>query len=253
MQNETVDTQTEEQEVKPAEPTVTVTNDGTGTLKADVEPVDPLKEPEENSEDTTEKPQETKEKQEDNKNLESKINEQVQAEDEIKKDLATKGVDFDKLAEEYSNNGSLSQESLDALNKAGYPNAVVHAYLSGLESLSEHFTTQVMSYAGGEEGFNHLTDFLRTQPQEVVNAYNETIQTGNLGQIHLMIDGLMSKMTQAYGTAKPTIMGNGNGSAKTEGYTSIEAMTKDMSDPRYQVDPAFTRSVFQKIKNATIF
>ena len=30
-------------------------------------------------------------------------------------------------------------------------------------------------------------------------------------------------------------------------------MTKDMSDPRYQKDPKFTREVMQKIKNATIF
>ena len=62
----------------------------------------------------------------------------------------------------------------------------------------------------------------------------------------------MSKMNKTYGTANPTIMG-GAANAAAEGYTSMEQMTKDMSDPRYQVDPKFTRSVMMKIKNATIF
>ena len=97
-----------------------------------------------------------------------------------------------------------------------------------------------------------MTEFIKTQPQSVIDAFNSTIATGNLGQIELTIGGLMTKMTKTYGTSNPTIMG-GAANATAEGYTSMEQMTKDMSDPRYQVDPKFTRSVLMKIKNANIF
>lgn len=239
-----------QEQSKTPEPQVTVQSHGDGHMTADVEPTGTTVETEESKETPNEGESKPKDVDE---SLEADIKEHLQAEDDVKKDLETKGVDFDALANEYENNGSLSKESLEALNKAGYPQSVVNAYLNGLQALNDRFTSTVKGFAGGEEGFNKLTEFLKTQPQEVINAYNSTIQSGNLGQIHLMMDGLVAKMTQKYGTANPTVMGGGSAKVGAEGYTSMEQMTKDMSDPRYQVDPQFTRTVIQKIKNATIF
>lgn len=236
------------EEVKP-DVVVKTTN---GVTTAEVQPVDPLAEPQAEEE----KPSETEKAEEDKKdtdNLEADITNQKQAEEDIKDDLSKKGVDFDALADEYATNGELSEKSMEALNKAGYPQAMVNAYLNGLQALSDRFTSTVKSYAGGEDGFKSITEYIKTQPKEVIDAYNKTIQSGNLGQIHLMIDGLKANMTKSYGTANPTLMGNGSANNAPEGYTSMEAMTKDMADPRYQVDPAFTRKVYMKIKNATIF
>lgn len=250
METEKVEeTQGEEQN---ATPEVNVTTNGT-TTTATVETVDPLAEPKE-PDGTNEKPEESKETQEsEQKNLEDDLNNQQKAEEELKVDLKEKGVDFDALADEYSNNGALSEKSMESLKKAGYPESVVNAYLNGLQALSDRFTSTVKGYAGGDEGYGKLVEFIKTQPKEVVDAYNKTIQTGDLGQIRLTIDGLTAKMTKAYGTANPTVMGNGSAHANAEGYTSMEQMTKDMADPRYQVDPKFTREVYQKIRNATIF
>lgn len=250
METEKVEeTQGEEQN---ATPEVNVTTNGT-TTTATVETVDPLAEPKE-PDGTNEKPEESKETQEsEQKNLENDLNNQQKAEEELRVDLKDKGVDFDALADEYSNNGSLSEKSMESLKKAGYPESVVNAYLNGLQALSDRFTNTVKGYAGGDEGYGKLVEFIKTQPKEVVDAYNKTIQTGDLGQIRLTIDGLTAKMTKAYGTANPTVMGNGSAHANAEGYTAMEQMTKDMADPRYQVDPKFTREVYQKIRNATIF
>lgn len=228
-------------------PDVTVTNNG-NTMTASVEPVDPMADPKE-TDDNTEPP---KDDVKDDNNLQADIANQQKADNDAKATLESKGVDFDKLAEEYSNDGKLSDDSMKILKDAGFPESVVNAYLSGLEAINERFATQVKGFAGGDEGYAKLTEFIKTQPQSVIDAFNSTIATGNLGQIELTISGLMSKMNKTYGTANPTIMG-GAANATAEGYTSMEQMTKDMSDPRYQVDPKFTRSVMMKIKNATIF
>lgn len=239
-----------QEEVKAPAPEVMVTTNGQ-TTTASVETVDPLAEPKE-PEDNPEEPKEEK-APENPQDLENDINKQTKAEEDLKADLKNKGVDFDALSQEYDAKGELSTESMEALKKAGYPESVVNAYLNGLQALTDRFVDTVVSYAGGEANFNRLTEFIKTQPKDVVDAYNATIQTGNLGQIRLMMDGLTSKMTRAYGTANPTVMGNGSAHANAEGYTSMEQMTKDMQDPRYQVDPKFTRSVYEKIRNATIF
>lgn len=250
MENEKVEeTQGEEQK---SNPEVSVTTNGT-TTTASVETVDPLADPKEPEGSTGEDKKQEETPKAEQSTLEDDMNNQKKAEEELKVDLKDKGVDFDALADEYSNNGSLSEKSMESLKKAGYPESVVNAYLNGLQALSDRFTSTVKGYAGGEEGYGKLVEFLKTQPKEVVDAYNKTIQTGDLGQIRLTIDGLTSKMTKAYGTSNPTVMGNGSAHANAEGYTSMEQMTKDMSDARYQVDPKFTREVYQKIRNATIF
>lgn len=250
MENEKVEeTQGEEQK---STPEVTVTTNGT-TTTAEVETVDPLADPKEPEGSTGEDKKQEETPKAEQSTLEDDMNNQKKAEEELKVDLKDKGVDFDALADEYSNNGSLSEKSMEALNKAGYPESAVNAYLNGLQALSDRFTSTVKGYAGGDEGYGKLVEFLKTQPKEIVDAYNKTIQTGDLGQIHLTIDGILSKMTKAYGTSNPTVMGNGSAHANAEGYTSTEQLTKDMADPRYQVDPKFTREVYQKIRNATIF
>lgn len=245
--NVTATNEVAENENQQVTPEVTVTTNG-NTVTASVEPVDPMADPKE-TDDNTEPPK--VEVKEDN-NLQSDIVNQQKADNDAKATLESKGVDFDKLAEEYSNDGKLSDDSMKILKDAGFPESVVNAYLSGLEAINERFATQVKGFAGGEDGYAKLTEFIKTQPQSVIDAFNSTIATGNLGQIELTIGGLMSKMNKAYGTSNPTIMG-GVANAATEGYTSMEQMTKDMSDPRYQVDPKFTRSVMMKIKHANIF
>lgn len=241
-------------------PNVVIKNNG-GSMTAEVEPQgDPMASiMDDEGDNPTESEGGAGDSQDEDKegeknNLETKVSEQLQTEKDVKEDLANKGVDFDKLANEYDKNGALSQESLDALNKAGYPKSVVDAYLNGLQATADQFTNEVKSYAGGAEGYAKLTAFIQTQPQSTVDAFNATIMSGNLGQIKLAINGLQAQMNKAYGTSNRTIMGGANRTSNSvSGYTSMEQMTKDMSDPRYQNDPEFTKMVYQKVKNASIF
>lgn len=234
---------------------ISVKENVSGGLTAEVNPIgDPMEDSETPEESKENNEQENAE--EDNKpaeNLEADITNQKKAEEDLKEDLKNKGVDFDALSSEYNNNGELSEESLKALEKAGYPKTVVDMYLKGLQATTERYIAQVKSYAGGDEGYNQLVSFLKTQSQDTIDEFNESIKSGNLGRVHLVIKGLQAEMTSKYGTTNKTIMGNGGANSNPEGYTSMEQMTKDMSDPRYQVDPKFTREVMRKIKNATIF
>lgn len=185
--------------------------------------------------------------------VQQEYDKQQQSEADLKADLEKKGVNWDNLASEYDTKGELSKESLDALEKAGYPKSVVDAYLAGLQATTERFVSQVKSFAGGEEGFKQLQTFMQSQPKAVIDAFNSLIQGGNLGQIQLAVEGIKAQMVAKYGTANPTVMGQGSAQNTPQGYTTPAQMTKDMRDPRYQVDPVFTREVMRKVQNATFF
>ena len=251
MENENVTNENENVEVQP---NIEVKDNGS-TLTAEVTPIDPMatQGDTKNSENSEDKPEEDK-NSEDKPDVDEQtaFDTQVERDNEIKNDLAKHNIDFDALGEEYQKNGELSKESIDKLEKAGYPKAMVDAYLDGLQATTEKFVNRIYSMAGGKENYEKIIGFIKTQPESVINAYNATITQGNLNQIELALNGIKAQMKTAYGTSNPTLMG-GAATSTAEGYTSMEQMTKDMADPRYQVDPKFTRSVLMKIKNATIF
>lgn len=185
--------------------------------------------------------------------LQTDFQQQQVREGEIKDTLTKSGINFDALAAEYDKDGALSAESLAALEKAGYPKAVVDAYLAGLDALADRYVQEVKNLAGGEENYARLIQFIGSQPQNVIDGFNAAIQTGNIAQIQLALAGIQAQMTAAYGTSNPSVMAGAQGAGTPTGYQTTAEMTKDMSDPRYQTDPAFTQEVYRKLQYSSLF
>ena len=173
--------------------------------------------------------------------------------DGVEKDLVTKGVDFAGLETEYMNNGSLSQQSYETLEKAGYPKAVVDGILAGWEAASTRFVNDVYALAGGQEEFARIQQFVSSQNQDVINAFNATLDSENIMQIRMALEGIKGQMVKQYGTQRPSIVGNAAPSVDRSGYESTDEMIKDMADPRYQKDAKFTREVYRKVKYSKLF
>lgn len=173
--------------------------------------------------------------------------------DAVEKDLTTKGVNFSDLEAEYMNNGTLSPESYQTLETAGYPKAVVDGVLAGWEAASARFVNDVYALAGGQEEFARIQQFVSAQSPDVVQAFNATLDTENLAQIRMTLEGLKGQMTRAYGTQRPSIIGGNAPALNVQGYETTADMVKDMSDPRYQTDPKYTREVYRKVKYSKLF
>ena len=185
--------------------------------------------------------------------LQTDFQQQQVREGEIKDTLTKSGIDFDALAAEYEKDGALSADSLAALEKAGYPKPMVDAYLAGLDALADRYVQEVRNIAGGEENYARLIQFLGTQPTNIIDGFNAAIRSGNIAQITLAIRGVEAQMTAAYGTANPSVMAGAQGAGTPTGYQTTAEMTKDMSDPRYQTDPAFTQEVYRKLQYSSLF
>lgn len=193
----------------------------------------------EKEEDKEDKPKEDKDSPQ---AVEQDVKDQLKAQEDAKSDLATKGVDYDALAKEYEENGSLSAESMKKLEDAGYPKSLVQSFIKGFEATVQQYTNTVYKMAGGEKEYGRMCQFISSLGQNEVDAFNSAIEAGNLTQLGVMMEGYKARMTAKYGTSNRSILGGGQ--AQTQGgFTSKEAMVKAMNDPKYGRDMAYTEKV----------
>lgn len=185
-------------------------------------------------------------------NVQEAFAQQQQTTEELQKDLAERNVDFKALEDEYNKNGQLSSASLEALANAGYPKEVVDAYISGVEATQEKFYNAVVGFAGGEDEYRQVAQFVSSQGDKAVQDFNDTINTGNLGVINMVIQGVKANMKAVNGTTNQTILGQSTGGTadNTNAYLSKQQMLDAMNDPRYDKDPIYRKQVEQKIINS---
>ena len=176
---------------------------------------------------------------------------QKETEKVIKEELETKGLSFDEFAEEYQTTGTLSPESINKLEQAGYPKAMVDAYIAGLEAQASKFVDTVKSYADGK--WDNIVELVKTQGQEAIDGFNATLNTGNLSQIKLMINGLLAQHKTQFGTSNPLVTGMPTATTSQAGFTSKQEMVTAMADKRYGRDMSYTREVQTKVKMSNIF
>lgn len=186
-------------------------------------------------------------------NVQQRVDAQTQANEDLKNDLESKGVDWADLEKTYTEKGELTAEQLQNLEKAGYPKSVVDAYIRGMEAEYDRLARHIVESAGGQEEFTKLQSFASQQSAEYKQMWNDTINSGNVMAIQTMLIGIRADMVQAMGTSNPTIMG-GNGAVSTNvGFNSKQEMITAMSDPRYGKDKSYTREIEQKVINSKLF
>lgn len=202
--------------------------------------------------ETQTKPEETTE----NSSIEQKVADLKSSEDALKDDLKTKGVDFETAVSEYNEKGVLSEATMDALEKAGYPKAVVEGFIKSRQILENQYTAAVYEAAGGEEAYSRLTQWAAANlPKADIEVFNTAIDSGNLGTVKLIMGGIRSAMgeamTQKHGTNNPSVMGGPAPTSPTGGFADKAEMVKAMSDKRYCRDPQYTKLVESRMAKTT--
>jgi len=188
----------------------------------------------------------------DPKEIDSTMKEALKTEGIIKEGLEAKGINFDDIANEYMDQGELSEETYKALDAAGYPRALVDAYIDGVNAKSDQFVNSVMDAVGGQAEFNKIANFIRSKGEAAVDAYNAMLEGGSASAIAMFLNGQKAEMTLHSGTANRTIMG-GPSKVPSGGYKNMEEMTNAMSDPRYKTDAQYRQEVAEKLRNSNFF
>lgn len=176
-----------------------------------------------------------------------------EAEEAAKEAVENAGLDMEALSNEYSENGELSEASLEALAKVGISKEVVDAYIEGQEARSNAVREALLEPVGGEEAYNEMVTWAADNLSESeIDTFNEALESGNMASIKLAVENLNSKYTAANGAEPSRQLSGKTGAASLSTYESTADLMKDMQNPEYANNPAFRAKVEQKLARSSI-
>lgn len=213
-------------------------------------------EPEESGEDGDE--EESEEEDDDEKSEEGKADEEVQGvveslqkqADACATFLAAKGIDYNALREEYLADGKLSKANLKTLADAGIDEELINGYIEGQQARFETYSQHVMAIAGGAEEYDKLCKWAAKHLSEKeIKHFNKAVDSNDVDEARFAVKGLMALREKAQGGSRPKLVhGKTSAPAKSvKGFRSLAEQSKAMEDPRYEVDPEYTRKVDRRI------
>ena len=117
--------------------------------------------------------------------------------------------------------------------------------------LSESEVNSVYNAVGGQEQYSNMINWAQQNLSEnEVGAFDSIIESGNMDQINLAIQGLNSRYTDAVGQDGTLLQGKPASAQST--YRSQQELIQAMNDPRYDDDPAYRQDVLNKLDRSNL-
>jgi len=172
----------------------------------------------------------------------------------IDKTLSDAGLEPKNVAQEFQENGQLSEDTFAAMEKAGFPREMVQAYVNGLQAnqqMAEKEAAEIKQIVGSEQDFNQAVQWAQQNlPQDWIDSFNRMVDSGK-DAARMAVEALNAKYRSAQGT-EANLKG-GKGKPAADVYQSRAEVERDMADPRYNSDPAFRNRVEQKLMRSNVF
>jgi hypothetical protein len=165
------------------------------------------------------------------------------------------GLEWSKLNEEWSKDGKLSDASYEAFKAQGVSKDLVDGFISGQNAIAvanaNVIRNAAFEAAGGEAKYMEAVAWAKTglDPAQIV-AFDKVVSGNDPAAVKMAVQGLMASYSKA-GASEPSNLGSGERGGQGV-YANVEQMIADMSDPRYESDPAFRKRVEQKASRSNI-
>ncbi|MBN9564800.1 MAG: hypothetical protein J0G29_01705 [Alphaproteobacteria bacterium] len=156
-----------------------------------------------------------------------------------------------ELTQEYQQQGTLSEERYQQLEKLGISKPFVDTYIKGVQSQANEAVQKAYAAVGGKETFEQMQQWAtHNLSKEQILAFNEIVTTSpNMDAAILAIKGLYADYRQAQ---EPSLLqGKGSGH-DTSVFESLAQVTEAIKDPRYEKDPAYRRAVESKLARSRV-
>ena len=183
--------------------------------------------------------------------------EQSEAEAENQEEQAEENVSeaYQTIAEAskefFENDGTLSEETYNALEKAGLPRDLVDSYAAGQQALLQSEESQIQSVANGQ--YDAMAEWANENlPQEEIDAFDEAVTGGTVQQAKLAVQGLYARYQNATGSSPKLTQGSVSG-VSTMPFKSMQELARAQSDPRYRSgDKAYHEEIDRRLAVSNI-
>jgi len=151
----------------------------------------------------------------------------------------------------FENDGQLSEETYNALEKAGLPRDLVDSYAAGQQALLQSEEGQIKSVAQGN--YDAMAEWANENlPQEEIDAFDEAVTGGTISQAKLAVQGLYARYQNEVG-AKPKLTQGAVNGVSTMPFKSMQELARAQSDPRYKSgDKAYHEEIDRRLSVSNI-
>ena len=159
---------------------------------------------------------------------------------------------LEKASEEFwSNNGEMSEETYNALEKAGYPKHIVDSYAEGMAALAEKQQGELNSLTQGN--YESMVEWANENlAQEELNSIQATIVGSDMSMSKLAVQGLYARYQNEVGAQPKLTQGAVNGTS-TMPFRSMQELARAQSDPRYKSgDKAYHEEIDRRLQVSNI-
>ena len=177
------------------------------------------------------------------------------AEDETEQSEENTSEAYQAVAEAskefFENDGQLSEETYNALEKAGLPRDLVDSYAAGQQALLQSEEAQIQSVANGQ--YDAMAEWANENlPQEEIDAFDEAVTGGTVQQAKLAVQGLYARYQNATGSSPKLTQGSVSG-VSTMPFKSMQELARAQSDPRYRSgDKAYHEEIDRRLAVSNI-
>lgn len=158
----------------------------------------------------------------------------------------------DASVEFAENNGQLTDETYEALAKAGLSRELVDRYAAGQAAITAQEETAIKSAANGD--YDAMAEWAgKSLSDSEFNAFNEAVNQGSVEQAQLAVKGLHARWQAEVGASGPKLVTGGTTGTSTMPYQSMQEVSRAMQDPRYKSgDKAYHAEVDRRLAVSNI-
>ena len=151
----------------------------------------------------------------------------------------------------FENDGQRSEETYNALEKAGLPRDLVDSYAAGQQALLQSEEAQIQSVANGQ--YDAMAEWANENlPQEEIDAFDEAVTGGSVQQAKLAVQGLYARYQNSVGSTPKLTQGAVAGTS-TMPFKSMQELARAQSDPRYRSgDKAYHQEIDRRLAVSNI-
>lgn len=163
-------------------------------------------------------------------------------------DTSTTGTSLADVEAAYVENGEVPEAIYEEYEAKGMPRDTLDAYLTGQKAIANQMVTSVHAEVGGQEAYVEMIKWAETNwSEDEVNAFDTIVTSGDKAAAMVAVRGLKAGFAASTGKAPNLVPGQGNGAPQGNAFQSRAEMVAAMSDPKYKTDPAYRKTVEERV------
>ena len=155
---------------------------------------------------------------------------------------------------EFEQTGDLSETSRDAIAQRGIPREMVDRYVEGMQAQTQMEMMSVYNSVGGEDTYNSMMQWAAENMDETsIDTFNRIVMGGDTNSVMFAVNSVRNQWEAAGNSPRPELLQGSTGhQGASEAFQSLAQVTEAMKDPRYKTDPAYRRSIENRLSQSQV-